>query len=101
MHEATIAQSILDIVAAKLQKNCDANCVKTVAVRIGEFRNVDCDSLSFAFDSLKGLYCGLSDCELSLESIKTLAWCRKPATRIILRSTLDFAAQSAAAGSDN
>jgi hydrogenase nickel incorporation protein HypA/HybF len=77
MHEATIAQSILDIVAAKLQKNCDANCVKTVAVRIGEFRNVDCDSLSFAFDSLKGLYCGLSDCELSLESIKALAWCRE------------------------
>jgi len=77
MHEATIAQSILDIAATKLEQTPEARCILAVRIKVGEFRNVDGDSLAFAFDGLKHLYRGLATCKLELEPIKALAWCNK------------------------
>lgn len=81
MHEATIAQSILNILSSRLAITPDAGCVSNVAVKIGDFRNVDSESLIFAFNSLKSLYAGLSTCTLDIESIKTQAWCSKAGHR--------------------
>jgi len=48
----------------------------SVVVRIGEFRNVDPGSLSFAFDSLKQSYAGLEQCQLKLELVEAMAICQ-------------------------
>ncbi len=52
MHEAGIAQSILDI-AVNTAKNNSAGRITLVAVRIGKMSAVDEASLRFAFDALK------------------------------------------------
>lgn len=76
MHEATIAQSILKIAAMRLVEAGRGNTALKIRVKIGQFRNVDGDSLGFAFDSLKGTYPGLKTCQLETEAIKAEAWCR-------------------------
>lgn len=76
MHETTIAKAILDRICDRLtglQKTSNANAV---SVRIGEFRNVDPDSLSFAFDSLKQNYQACRTCALNLELIEARALCK-------------------------
>lgn len=76
MHEAAIAKSILDRInnqLANLQKSSKA---ASVDVRIGEFRNVDPESLSFAFDSLKKEYGTCQTCALNLELIEARALCK-------------------------
>lgn len=52
MHEAGIAQSILDI-ALKTAKDNAADKITLVAVRVGKMSAVDEASLRFAFDALK------------------------------------------------
>ena len=76
MHEATIAQSILQIAALKLLETGSSDIALKVRVKIGQFRNVDGDSLSFAFDSLKGAYPGLKTCQLETQAVAAEAWCR-------------------------
>lgn len=76
MHEATIAQSILNIISKKLQDTPNTALVSSVHIIIGEFRNVDDESLRFAFDNLKGLYDGCSSCVLETEIIGATANCR-------------------------
>jgi hydrogenase nickel incorporation protein HypA/HybF len=51
MHEIGIASSILECVAAEMQRHPGAQLVE-VGVRIGELSNVDKDALDFAFDAL-------------------------------------------------
>ncbi len=46
-----------------------------VHVIVGEFRNVDSEALTFAFDSLKGLYNETTSCALELETISARALC--------------------------
>lgn len=77
MHEVTIAQSILQIAASK-RENLPANAFATkISVRIGEMRNVENDSLDFAFENLKTLYEGFENCHLEMNLIKARAWCRQ------------------------
>ena len=52
MHEAGIAQNILDIVIETAMSN-NANIVKKVFVKIGKLQAVEMNSLMFAFDALK------------------------------------------------
>lgn len=77
MHEASIADSILRLAANKMKSTPNTAAVKSVSVIVGEFRNVETESLQFAFDSLKSMYEGLSHCELELESVKPRALCSK------------------------
>jgi hydrogenase nickel insertion protein HypA len=77
MHEATIAQSILKIASRKLLENHLAISISTIKVVIGEFRNVDWESLQFAFDSLKNTYPGCQNCRLDTEIISARAQCRQ------------------------
>lgn len=75
MHEATVAKSILDLVAVKLQNTPEASAAVGVQVAIGEFRNVDFDSLQFAFDNLKQDYRGCGECVLHPTLIQAVASC--------------------------
>ncbi len=76
MHEATIAQSILNIAADRLSLATNADTVSNIEVRIGEFRNVEVDCLQFAFDNLKGSFAGCQNSRLRIETILASALCR-------------------------
>ncbi len=76
MHEATIAQSILSIASSKLKKTPNADTVMKIQIIVGEFRNVDIESLEFAFDHLKDFHDGCSGCKLEAETIQAKAVCR-------------------------
>lgn len=76
MHEATIAKAILDSISDRLTGLQQTSKASSVNVRVGEFRNVDPDSLSFAFDSLKKNYQGCTTCALNLELIEARALCK-------------------------
>lgn len=77
MHEATIAQSILEIATSKRADAGNAPPAIRICVQIGQMRNVECESLDFAFDNLKFLYKGFENCRLEMKSIKAQAWCRQ------------------------
>lgn len=77
MHEASIADSILKIASTRLRQTPHAEAVTEIHVLLGEFRNVEPESLQFAFDALKGMYTGLAECELFFEIVKTRAFCQK------------------------
>ncbi len=77
MHEATIAQSILQILSEKLLQICPSGQIVKARLLIGEFRNIDVDSLSFSFDTLKKFHLGISSCNLEFETIPTEAVCQK------------------------
>jgi Zn finger protein HypA/HybF involved in hydrogenase expression len=50
--------------------------VESISVRVGEFRNVDVQSLEFAFDGLKADYIGFGDTRLVVKTIPALAVCQ-------------------------
>lgn len=74
MHEATIANSILDIVSRRCNE-LGGREVISLNVRIGAFRNVDLESLEFAFDAMKLHYPGFESCALLVEQIEVQALC--------------------------
>ena len=75
MHEASIAQSILQIVTEKFEATPHSSAALSVHIIVGQFRNVDIASLQFAFDSLRGLYRGCQNCQLEAELIEAKAIC--------------------------
>ncbi len=75
MHEATIAQSILDIATKRFSETPEAESVSTIKIMLGEFRNIDWQSLQFAFDNLKSNYNCCKDSELQAQFIMTSAEC--------------------------
>lgn len=77
MHEATIAQSILNMAAIKRDSLPASACAIRISVQIGEMRNVEKDSLDFAFENLKSLYKGFENCHLEMNLIKARACCRQ------------------------
>lgn len=76
MHEATIAESILKLISSKLKETPNATRVTRVHVIAGEFRNVDRESLEFAFDNLKNQFDGTDKCQLQLEMTAARALCK-------------------------
>lgn len=52
MHEASIAQTICNEVAAE-KKERKLGAIRSIAIRIGALSDVDPESLRFAFDQLK------------------------------------------------
>ncbi len=76
MHESAIAKSILEIVVQRLQSlDAEANA-HSVSVIFGEFRNVEPESVSFAFDNMKQFYQGTLNCQLSISTIAAVAKCQ-------------------------
>jgi hydrogenase nickel incorporation protein HypA/HybF len=75
MHEASIADAILQSTSAKLASTPNAVLVTEVRVQIGEFCNVDPESLQFAFDNIKDLYQGTAKCRLTIETVPASAKC--------------------------
>jgi len=76
MHEATIASNILDILLQRLA-NCPNTAAVSITVLVGEFRNVDDESLCFAFDAIKDSIAGCCQCQLNIEKSQLLAKCSK------------------------
>lgn len=76
MHEASIADAILQHASAKLLSRADAVSVSKVRVELGEFRNVDPESLQFAFDNMRSSYRGTSQCELEINFVSAKAVCQ-------------------------
>ena len=77
MHEATIATNILESISRRITSFDQPVFARSVHVRIGEFRNVDVESLRFAFDSLKDLYPACAGCVFVPELTAAIALCRK------------------------
>ncbi len=76
MHEATIAQAILEIANDKLKATPHAAAILAIHVIIGEFRNVELDSLMFAFDNIKLVSDTTRQCRLVAEIVNAKAACR-------------------------
>lgn len=78
MHEAAIAQSIIDIVLRRLASIRSDNAkAQRVSVILGEFRNVEPESLAFAFENMREFYPELTECRLDMETISAQAKCQK------------------------
>ncbi|MBA3860110.1 MAG: hypothetical protein C0507_24645 [Cyanobacteria bacterium PR.3.49] len=76
MHESAIAKSILEIVEQRLRSIGAAADAQSVEVLFGEFRNVDPESVAFAFDNMKALFQGCANCRLSISTIIAAALCK-------------------------
>ncbi len=75
MHETFIARTILEHVEKRIRSMKEPALVEKVLVRVGEFTNVDPESLIFTFDSLKSLYEICRSSMLKLQTVQTLALC--------------------------
>ena len=74
MHELAIAQSIIDVVEAKVAE-CNATHVKGVRLRIGEASGIVVDSLTFCFEMLASLDPTLAGAQLFIDIVPHLAYC--------------------------
>lgn len=89
MHEASVAQNLLSIISARAIKEGAQFSATKVVIAIGEFRNVDPESLKFAFDSIRSEYKNCADCQIEIRNVPGKAVCVKqnhvfhpaPATR--------------------
>jgi hydrogenase nickel incorporation protein HypA/HybF len=75
MHELAIAQSIVDVVEAKLVE-CKAAHVKSVRLRIGEGSGIVANSLTFSFEVLTSLDPVLAGAQLLIDVVPHRARCR-------------------------
>jgi hydrogenase nickel incorporation protein HypA/HybF len=89
MHELAIAQSIIDVVEAKVAE-CNATHVKGVRLRIGEASGIVVDSLSFCFEMLASLDPTLAGARLLIDIVPHRAHCRHCASEF---SVINFIAQ--------
>ena len=75
MHELAIAQSIVDVVEAKLVE-CKATRVKSVRLRIGEGSGIVAHSLTFSFEALTSFDPVLAGAQLLIDIVPHRARCR-------------------------
>lgn len=75
MHEASIAEYILSLVEKRVENEGSGFEGTAVTVKVGEFRNVDPESLGFAFDSIKGSFASCRNCHLEIVFIEAKAVC--------------------------
>lgn len=74
MHEAAIAQSVIEI-AEGVARQRGAAKIRKIKLRIGEFRGVVGDALEFSFQALKKGTLA-ANAELEIETIRLRAECR-------------------------
>ncbi|MDX2108381.1 MAG: hydrogenase maturation nickel metallochaperone HypA [Candidatus Melainabacteria bacterium] len=77
MHEAKIASLILEKASNKLSLFADANEVKSIQLAVGKFRNIDTESLNFAFDALKSENRIFERTTLIIDEIEAIAICQE------------------------
>lgn len=77
MHEMSIATAILRKVRERLRQLDPSVEVSEVHITVGTFRNVDPESLQFAFDFLKSGYVDCAKSRLVLEVVDARAICRE------------------------
>jgi hydrogenase nickel incorporation protein HypA/HybF len=88
VHEASIASAILQkactmmrsqhggVHSKSIDTEFDITChITKIVIRIGEFRNVDPESLEFAFDALKKDSEEVKDAKLEMQSVSARAVC--------------------------
>lgn len=75
MHEAAIAKNILESLQKRLQTLPGGSQITDVEIRVGEFRNVDPESLQFAFNGLRKHYASCEQCALKIEMRTAMARC--------------------------
>ncbi|HEY9715693.1 MAG TPA: hydrogenase maturation nickel metallochaperone HypA [Chroococcales cyanobacterium] len=76
MHEAVIASSILNIAVANLKQIAPENGrVTAIDLSVGEFRNVEIESLRFAFDNLKLDHPGCESAVLVVNPVTAIGKC--------------------------
>ncbi|MBE3558819.1 MAG: hydrogenase maturation nickel metallochaperone HypA [Ktedonobacteraceae bacterium] len=85
MHELAIAQSIVDIVAARAAE-CQAVRVKNVRLRIGEASGIVADSLTFGFEMLTNLDPMLAGAQLLVDVVPHRAYCRHCASEFAVNN---------------
>jgi hydrogenase nickel incorporation protein HypA/HybF len=73
MHEASIAESLLDIVIENAKKQ-EAKEIVSVTIKVGKLSGVQPDSLLFAFDALKESTAA-ANCNLVIEEIPVIGIC--------------------------
>ena len=76
MHEASLAELILQEIDRKFRRTPNAAAATSVHVIVGECRDVGIVSLAAAFDNLKSLYQSCRQCHLQAEMVGALARCR-------------------------
>lgn len=74
MHEVTIASSILDILCDHLTRHPNT-VARSITILVGAFRNIEIETLQFAFDALKEERPGCSNCDLQVKTSHLLARC--------------------------
>ena len=74
MHEAAIAQNVIEIAEGVARQRGSAN-VRKIKLRIGEFRGVVGDALDFSFQALKTGTLA-ANAELEVETIRLGVECR-------------------------
>ena len=75
MHEAKIASLILEKADKRLCQFSNIEEVRCIELVVGKFRNIDSESLSFAFDALKGEKKFFEKTILKIEEIDAIALC--------------------------
>jgi hydrogenase nickel incorporation protein HypA/HybF len=73
MHEASIAQELLDLIARVAADN-GATEVSVATVEVGELSSVEPDALSFAFEAMRRDTVA-RDCELVIERVPLVVEC--------------------------
>ncbi|MCW5821439.1 MAG: hydrogenase maturation nickel metallochaperone HypA [Cyanobacteria bacterium TGS_CYA1] len=91
MHEAKIASLILEKASNKLSLLAYANEVKSIQLAVGKFRNIDTESLSFAFDALKSENRIFERTTLIIDEIEAVAICQKNGHSYSIDFTSGFA----------
>jgi hydrogenase nickel incorporation protein HypA/HybF len=74
MHEASVATSLIEIVAENAEKN-NAKIVNKVFVKIGRLAAIEDDALTFAFDAIKEDFPIVSKAELVIENVPITGRC--------------------------
>jgi hydrogenase nickel insertion protein HypA len=77
VHETAIADSILNKVNKRIADVDSLDAVRQIDIAVGDFRNVDAESLHFAFDALKKDFVYFENCQLVIHPIKAKAICHK------------------------
>jgi hydrogenase nickel incorporation protein HypA/HybF len=88
MHEAALAKEIIE---RAIELNGSVVPVRSISIRVGEFRNVDRESLTFAFNAMRAFYAGIADTELLIEIIPLEAFCKNNGHRYRPDAKLYFA----------
>lgn len=98
MHEAKIASLILEKANSKLSEFSNVEEVKCIELMVGRFRNVDTESLNFAFDALKSEKKFFENTVLKIDEIEAVAICENNGHSYVIEFQNGFACPKCGSG---